>query len=64
MDIWGKLGKKEVRMANEGTKIRAKVRVFFWNEKLSRNQISKSKGICVIIIWRKYKRLHPCPYIV
>ncbi|XP_049347738.1 uncharacterized protein LOC125812264 [Solanum verrucosum] len=51
-------------MANEGTKISAKVRVFFWNEKLSRNQISESEGLCVIIIRRKYKRLHPCPCIV
>ncbi|KAG5628175.1 hypothetical protein H5410_013393 [Solanum commersonii] len=51
-------------MANEGTKISAKVRVFFWNEKLNRNQISESEGLCVIIIRRKYKRLRPCPCIV
>lgn len=37
------------------------VRVFFWNEKLTRNQISEEEGLCVIIIRRKYQRVHPCP---
>lgn len=36
-------------------------RAYFWNEKLSRNQISESEGLCVIIIRRRYTRLHRCP---
>lgn len=51
-------------VAIKGTEIKAKVRVFFRNEKLTRNQISESEGLCVIIIRRSYKWLHECPRIV
>lgn len=35
-------------------------RLFLWNEKLTRNQISESEGLRVIIIRRKYRRREPC----
>ncbi|KAM3357909.1 hypothetical protein P3S68_020840 [Capsicum galapagoense] len=34
--------------------------LFFWNEKLTRNQISESEGLCVIVIRREYERQDPC----
>ncbi|XP_059280624.1 uncharacterized protein LOC132034329 isoform X1 [Lycium ferocissimum] len=35
-------------------------RLLLWNEELTRNQVSESEGLCVIIIRRKYMRLNPC----
>ncbi|OIT35864.1 putative e3 ubiquitin-protein ligase rhb1a [Nicotiana attenuata] len=36
------------------------VRVFLWNEKLTRGQISESEGLCVFLIRTEFMRLNGC----
>ncbi|KAM3340904.1 hypothetical protein P3S68_028539 [Capsicum galapagoense] len=36
------------------------LRLFLWNEKLTRNQVSQSEGLCVFIIRSSFTKVQPC----